>query len=229
VARTAGGTVYATQGVYSATVCPDTPRDGVIQRVGGGGLETVAAGFRNPMYMRCHPRDEVCLAAELGDDGGASDGAREKIVLVRPSTNYGFPCCSTTDRATSHNGGRYNCANVTREEASFPLNDTPFGLDWERGRWPEPFRNVLVVALHGSFYSSPPWAGARLVFAATDPNTHAPIGPWMDFVLGFDFRGGPLDRPTDVAFSPDGRMFFADDHGNAIYWVAPEGLRLRAP
>lgn len=228
LARTPNGTLYTTQGVYSALTCPDTPRNGTIQQVQDGSLRTVAAGFRNPMYIRCHFRDEACLVAELGDDGGASFGAREKIILVRANTNYGFPCCSTNGVTTPYNSGnRYDCSTVPREEAFFPLNDTPFGLDWERGIWPEPFRNAVFVALHGSFYSSPPWAGARIVFAATDPVTHAPVGPWMDFVLGFDYRGGPLDRPSDVAFSPDGRMFFSDDQGGAVYWVAPEGLRLR--
>ena len=33
----------------------------------------VARGFRNPMYMRCHYRDEVCFATELGDDVVSSE------------------------------------------------------------------------------------------------------------------------------------------------------------
>jgi glucose/arabinose dehydrogenase len=240
LARSVGGKLFATQGVYSANSCPDTPRNGVIQQLSGGGLDTVASGLRNPMYIRCHPSEEVCLAAELGDDGGLSYGAREKILAVRPDTNYGFPCCAGTDQSNPSGGGRFSCAAAAREEATFPLNDTPFGLDWERGRWPAPLRNALFVALHGSFYSSPPWEGARIVFATVDPNTHVPTGPidpathaprvqWNDFVRGFDYRGNPLDRPADVAFSPDGRMYFADDQGGAVYWVAPEGLRLRIP
>ena len=53
---------------------------GEISSVGAGGaLTTIAAGFRNPMYMRCHPTDEVCAAMELGEDFAA--GAREKMVL----------------------------------------------------------------------------------------------------------------------------------------------------
>jgi glucose/arabinose dehydrogenase len=31
--------------------------------------------------------------------------------------------------------------------------------------------------------------------------------------------------PAGVAFAPDGRLFIADDNGNAIYYVAPETLR----
>lgn len=228
VAVSAGGAVLTTQGVYSSQTCPDTPREGAVLRVTPGAptLEPVAAGFRNPMYLRCHPTEELCLTAELGDDGGASFGAREKIVRIRPDTNYGFPCCSGRDVTTPYNvGNRYNCGQTTAEEAMFPLNDTPFGLDWEPSRWPEPFRNGLFVALHGSFYSTPAWAGARIVFAATD-SARVPTGAWRDVVRGFGPGGASLDRPSDVAFAPDGRLFFADDQGHALYWLAPAGLRM---
>ena len=70
---------------------------------------------------------------------------------------------------------------------------------------------------------------ARIVFAAQDPTTHAPTGEWRDFVTGFGWEVGddaPLDRPADVTFLPDGRMIFADDLGNGIYWVAPQALRI---
>jgi hypothetical protein len=30
-----------------------------------------------------------------------------------------------------------------------------------------------------------------------------------------------------VVFGPDGRLFMADDQGNAVYWIAPETLRMR--
>jgi glucose/arabinose dehydrogenase len=126
--------------------------------------------------------------------------------------------------------GTFDCATVTPEEAQFPLNDTPFGLDWERGVWPTPFNGGLFVALHGSFYSSPPWQGSRVVFAPTDPVTHAPTGPFQDIVRGFGYAhagGAPMERATDVAFAPDGRLFIADDMANAIYWVAPAGLAMR--
>ena len=36
--------------------------------------------------------------------------------------------------------------------------------------------------------------------------------------------GLPLQRPADVTFAPDGRLFFADDLGGQVYWVAPDTL-----
>ena len=127
---------------------------------------------------------------------------------------------------------------------SFVLSDTPFGFDWERDLWPEPYKGAIFVALHGSFYTQPPWSGARIVFARVDPTTHMPLEGWRDFVGGFgcgmgerccegpgakstpscQIPGSVLDRPSDVTFAPDGRMFFADDQGGGVYWIAPRSL-----
>jgi glucose/arabinose dehydrogenase len=218
-----GGTLYTSQGVHSALMCPDNARAGSVLSLGASGLDLVAAGLRNPMYMRCHFADEICLAAELGDDGGRQWNAVERLIELRPSTNYGFPCCVTVGASTAYNNGLFNCSGIDPEVASFPLNDTPFGLDWERGLWPMPFRNSIVVALHGSFYSQPQWQGARVVFAATD-DQHRPTGEWRDLVRGFAIGGAPLDRPSDVAFAPDGRLFISDDMSGRIWWLAPDTL-----
>jgi glucose/arabinose dehydrogenase len=215
LARSAGGVLLASGGQWSS--CGGRSA-GEISTATRNTLTPLATGFRNPMYLRCHFRDEVCLASELGED--QTTGAREKIVRVRPGTHYGYPCCFTTDLPASG-----ACNDVTAEEHSFPVGDTPFGMDWERGLWREPFRDALVLALHGSFYTRPLWQGARIAYAATDPETHLPTGEWRDLVTGFGPGGSPLERPADIAFAPDGRLFFADDLGNAIYWIAPTTLR----
>jgi glucose/arabinose dehydrogenase len=219
LARSAGGQLYASRGEYNT--CGTSP-GGEISRVEMGAPAVIAKGFRNPMYLRCHGRDEVCAATELGED--QQPGAREKLVVLRPDTNYGYPCCYTTalDAVKPPSG---TCGGTTREDAEFVLSETPFGLDWENDRWPEPYRGGLFVALHGSFYTSPQWKGARIVYARTDATTHVPTEGWHDFVGGFAPGGSPLDRPSDVAFAADGRMFFSDDQGGNVYWVAPYGLQ----
>jgi glucose/arabinose dehydrogenase len=215
LARSVGGTIYASRGEYSA--CGSHP-GGEISGVGGGTVNVVATGFRNPMYMRCHFQQDVCAAAELGED--LAPGAREKLVMLRPQTTYGYPCCHGKDVGAGATAASA-CGAVDREDAEFALSDTPFGFDWERGLWPEPHAGALFVALHGSFYTSPQWGGARIVFAKVDPTTQAPVEGWRDFVLGFGPQGTPLERPSDVTFSADGRLFFADDQGGAVYWLAP--------
>jgi len=221
LAYSRNGVLYTSYGEFGQ--CGGTNMGQILRVLPWGGMTTVATGFRNPMYMRCHPVDELCLAAELGEDQTPS--AREKIVVIRSNTDYGYPCCHSTNWPYQ-TPDPDSCSNVVPEESSFPIGDTPFGLDWERGSWPLPYRNALFVALHGSFYSNPQWQNAGIVFSITNPRTHLPSGFWTPFVTGFGPGGSALERPADVVFSEDGRMFFADDHGEAVYWVAPTTLRI---
>jgi glucose/arabinose dehydrogenase len=221
LARSVGGKLIATRGEYG--VCGMQQGGDISFVEEGGALTKIAGGFRNPMYARCHPTDEVCAANELGED--LTPGAREKLIMLRPGTTYGYPCCGTMGAPAPNNGGFTDCADVTAEDRSFPLQDTPFGLDWERGIWPEPFKGAMFVALHGSAYSIPAWQGSRVVYAAVNPQTRAPVEDWKDFQLGWGPGGTPLERATDVAFAPDGRLFVADDSGGRVFWMAPIGLK----
>jgi glucose/arabinose dehydrogenase len=220
LARSVGGQLYTSRGAYG--MCISTPASGEISTIGADGtLTTVAAGFRNPMYMRCHRTDEVCAAMELGED--TQTGAVEKMISLRANTDYGYPCCQSMGRSAP--GGTSGCSDVTKEDAWFPLSDTPFGFDWEPGLWPAPFTGGVFVALHGSFYSSPRWQGAAIVYAPTDPTTHMPVQDWAPFQGGWaPDDGSILDRPSDIAFSKDGRMFIADDASGHVYWMAPTTL-----
>lgn len=220
LARSVGGQLYTSRGAYGE--CSMTPESGEISTIGADGtLTTIAGGFRNPMYLRCHRTDEVCAAMELGED--LMTGAREKMLILQPNTNYGYPCCYSKAVA-SPDGASMSCGDVAKEDASFPLSDTPFGFDWEPGMWPAPYGNGVFVALHGSAYSSPQWQGAAVVFAPTDPTTHVPVQDWQIFQGGFGVGGSVLDRPSDIAFSNDGRMFISDDTSGNIFWMAPTTL-----
>jgi glucose/arabinose dehydrogenase len=220
LARSAAGRILTSRGEYGSC---GTSQGGEVGWVDtDGSLKTLAQGLRNPMYVRCHRTQEICAATELGED--LQPGSREKLLLLHPDTRFGYPCCHSTSEPISLAPPGTTCADVTKEDASFPLSDTPFGLDWEPGLWPPPYQGALFVALHGSAYSQPPWAGARIVFANTDPVTRAPVEGWRDFLGGFGPQGTVLERPSDVAFAPDGRLFFADDTGGRVFWMAPTTL-----
>jgi glucose/arabinose dehydrogenase len=224
LARSVGGTIYTSRGAYGMCGTPTVP-GGDISTIGtAGALDLVATGFRNPMYLRCHRTDEVCAAMELGEDLLA--GATEKMLILHPGTDYGFPCCMTKGKPIlgASMAQAMTCDQATKEDATFPLSNTPFGFDWEPGKWPAPYTNGVFVALHGSAYSSPPWNGTGIVYAPTDPQTHVPVQDWQTFQGGFGPGGSILDRPSDIAFSADGRMFISDDASGNVYWMAPATL-----
>ena len=181
--------------------------------------DLIADGFRNPMYLRCSPTScDDCFASELTGDNWDGVGGREKVVLLQKGgVSWGFPCCVAPNIAAP-GWSSQNCTFVGKELISIPLHDTPFGLDFDRGGFPEPYRHGLFVALHGVFTS---FGGTGVVWLQTDPKSKRPIGEAKLFVSGF---GKPNGRATDAVFAPDGRLFIADDTTGKIYWVAPRTL-----
>jgi glucose/arabinose dehydrogenase len=249
------GQLWVTRGQYDSSFCPPhNPRSGSVLRIGANHDihgDVVAQGFRNPMYMRCAPWG-ACYAAELSGDGWTQIGGSEKFVELKDGQDYGYPCCVDKDNPVPGSGA--DCGATPSSLYLYQLHDTPFGFDWDtNGLWPAPYTNALFIGFHGSFYEGP-WAGTRLAWAPIDPMTHYPMGsnktctadtdcetyqmciPALagghtqfcgpkTLASGFGINGPIKGRVTDVRMAPDGRLFFSDDAGGAVYWVAPKTLR----
>ena len=238
------GTVYVTNGSDQGEACNSNRAPiGAVFKVGANGSNSVVTrGFRNPIALRCEANHNVCLVAELAKDGsGGTGGGREKIVVVRQSDDWGFPCCATTSvpyqdmefQDTGQSVKPSDCASVTPEKVSFEIGHTPFAIDFEPGKWPAPWANRAFIALHGVVGS---YDGSRVVAIALDPATGLPLQSsdlqagasqapnMMDFVTGWDDGHQDHGRATAVAFGDDGRMYVGDDTKGEIFWIAPIGL-----
>jgi glucose/arabinose dehydrogenase len=233
VDRMPNGDVLVTRGRFDAADCStNSMGEGAVFSVPVSGclpapINQIAQGFRNPMYARCHPTNGNCFANELSGDGWDFLKGREKLVTLVPGTNWGYPCCVDTNMPT--NGGTADlCATVGTSTIAIKLHDTPFGLDFDRGNFPPPYKNGLFIANHGQVGA--PWPGTQVVWYATDASGNPIPSPNPDdaptpFVTGFGFGKGTVNgRATDVTFSPDGRMFILDDTSSEVWWVAPEDL-----
>ena len=176
------GTIYVTNGGSQDDECLSTdPTRGSIWAIvdagaDGAGTSLVAKGFRNPIAMRCESDHNVCLAVELGLDYSWYHYGREKVVPVRAGDNWGFPCCATQNTAYEgtvyhDTGGAPDCGAVAAESDSFVIGQTPFGLDFEPGKWPAPWTGRVFVTLHGQSGS---WTGARIAATGIDPDSGAP-------------------------------------------------------
>jgi glucose/arabinose dehydrogenase len=237
----ADGTIFVTNGGSQNDQCLSTnPTRGAIFAVQpDGSTALVAKGFRNPIALRCEANHNVCLVAELALDYSANQGGREKLVAVRPGDDWGFPCCATKNLPYStatymDTGAIPDCSGVTAETDSFVIGHTPFGLDFESGKWPAPWSGRVFVTLHGEAGS---WSGARVVAIALDPNTGLPVlatelgdgGPSPDamlqFATGWDDGMQDHGRPAPIAFAPDGRMFLGNDYDGIVVWIAPVDLK----
>jgi glucose/arabinose dehydrogenase len=232
------GTIYVTNGGSQGDACMSNwPVRGSVFSLGDSGATTmVTMGFRNPIALRCESNHNVCLAAELALDYSAEKGGREKLVPVRTGDNWGYPCCATQgvpySGVTYISGGVPDCSSMAPETDSFVIGHTPFGLDFETGRWPAPWTGRVFVTLHGVAGT---WEGARVVGIALDPGTGLPLaateldagsGPnsLLEFASGWDDHVHGHGRPAPIAFAPDGRMFVGDDNKGVIAWIAPVDL-----
>jgi glucose/arabinose dehydrogenase len=220
------GALYVSRGQYDVSGCPSpNPKAGSVLRIGAGhpsGGDLVISGCRNPMYIRCEPWGS-CYAAELTGDGWEDIGGTEKLIELKDGDDYGFPCCVDRNKPVPGISPPPDCSNTASSIQAYPLHDTPFGFDWDSAsKWPAPYTGAFFVGLHGSFFSQ--WAGTRLAWAPTDSSTHRPKQDVATLVGGWGQHGPIVGRIADVVMSPDGRLFFSDDQGGAVYWVAPRSL-----
>jgi hypothetical protein len=206
-------------GVLSIDPAPGGPNPGGVQ---------IAKGFRNPIAIRCQRGFNHCYALELALDYSAGMGGREKLVPIHQGDDWGFPCCATHDLPYASSPTGTDCSAVAAENNSFYIGDTPFGVDFEPGFWPAPWTHQVFVATHGAAGS---WTGARVVAIPTDANgnpttstnatTEATDVGMVDFATGWDDHTTSHGRPASVSFSPDGRLFIANDNNGVIFWIAP--------
>jgi glucose/arabinose dehydrogenase len=237
--QTSDGGIYITNGGSQSDQCNAAwpVRGGVFKLNADSTTSLVSMGFRNPIAMRCESNHDVCLVAELALDYSWNMAGREKVVPVRQGDNWGYPCCATHN--VPYTGVNYSgtttvpdCAGVAQDTDSFVIGHTPFGLDFEGGKWPTPWNGRVFVTLHGDAGA---WTGARIVAIALDssgmpmPATELDGGGadpnnMLEFATGWDDGTRTHGRPAPVAFAPDGRMFIGDDQRGAVIWIAPVGL-----
>jgi glucose/arabinose dehydrogenase len=233
------GTIYISNGGSQGDVCDSarTVRGAIVRLEQDGSTSAVAKGFRNPIAMRCEANHDVCLAVELALDYSQSAAGREKLVPIRQGDDWGFPCCATQNTpyagvTYADGGGIPDCSGVAQESDGFIIGHTPFGVDFETGRWPAPWNARAFVTLHGVVGS---WVGARVVAIALDangmplqaselPGDAGDPNTMLEFATGWDDGRQDHGRPAPIAFAPDGRMFIGDDQQGAVIWVAPLGL-----
>jgi glucose/arabinose dehydrogenase len=226
------GTIYVGNGGDEGEPCdPALPFHGGIMKLVGTEVTPVSRGFRNPIAVRCERGHNLCFALELSEDFSSAAGGREKMVPIREGDDWGHPCCFTRGVPFPNLTAQPNCVGVQPEDVSFVIGHTPFGLDFERGKWPAPYTSSVFIALHGAAGT---WEGQRVVAIAIDRSTGLPMpgsdldagspGALSDFATGWDDGMRLHGRPAAIEFAADGRLFIGNDNNGDIIWIAPLDL-----
>ncbi len=233
------GRIYVTNGGDQTESCifPHPFRGGVVEIDGTPNGKEIVQGFRNGMYMRCQKGHNNCFVNELTRDFSTAQGGREKIVHIKDGDDFGFPCCATKDLPFPDITAT-DCSGVQPDDNTFRVGDTPFGLDFEPNTWSDTWNKNIFIAEHGAVSS---WIGARIIAVKTDPTTGRPppgsttgdggsvgkpTGSMRTFASGWDDDSRTHGRPSDVAFSADGRLYVSNDWNGQIFWIAPLGVKI---
>ena len=167
--------------------------------------QVYARGFKNAYAMTwvadptapADPTKFTMYSTEIGDGAVPNYGQPpEKLVIVKPGANYGWPPCYADQQPNpGWNGTAAYCAQVERPLAMFHPEATPTGLAY--------FDGQLIVAL---------WNGNPPRLVSVDPKD----GSVKDWATGFK---------TSIALLTDsaGRLLVVDQFGQTITRISKVG------
>lgn len=211
----------------SCNVCEeDDPRRAAVviyDNAQGENPRVFASGLRNAVGLEVQPGTGELWATNNGRDLMGDDVPPETIYIVEDGSDYGWPSCHSGTIPDPEFGDESACNGVQQPLVTMQAHTAPLGLHFYEGdAFPEPYRDDLFVALHGSWNRSTP-VGYSVVRVPMDGNR--PAGPAEPFATGWlDLETETSSgRPVDVATGPDGALYVSDDGAGFIYRISYEG------
>ena len=185
---------------------------------------TYASGLRNPVGFDWHPKTGEMFASNNGPDHLGFELPPEYFSHIQAGSFHGMPWyqfdgarilrdpCIESDPPA---------AEPVAPAATFPARSAPMGVAFVGpGALDERFTGDAVVALHGSWATSPSggYAGdpstrrhPKLVLVRFEGGKPRRVD---DLVTGFQLPDGRRwARPVGVAFGPGGALYFTSDEG----------------
>jgi glucose/arabinose dehydrogenase len=212
---------------------------------GGGPARPFATGVRNGTGLAIAPDGSVWTAVNGRDnvpypgpgprrgqvvDDYVNDHPPEQIARVTPGRELGWPYCNSdggpadmrfiADAQMNPDGRRMDCAGLLPVEQSMGAHAAPLGMVFTDGLLPAPYTRGALIGVHGSWNREPP----RAPEVAFYPWRNGTLGNQQTLVGGFQAADGSRwGRPVAAVVGPDGAVYITDDHGNAVYRLAPPG------
>jgi len=210
--------------------------------------ERYATGIRNgegfdfdskgQLYVTQHGRDQLhenwpeLYTAQQGFDQPA-----EEVVALKQGGDYGWPRCYYDVEQQKlvlapeygGDGGKAvgDCASKIGPVATFPAHLAPNDMKiYKATAFPEPYRNGMFIAFHGSWNRAPgPQEGYNVVYQPFADGK--PSGKYINFADGFagpvKNPGSAIYRPSGLAIGPDGALYISDDVKGRIWRVTYVG------
>jgi glucose/arabinose dehydrogenase len=205
----------------NACIEKDTRRAAILHIPAMSGPAKIhARGLRNSVGLAFHPETGELWASDNGRDRLGDDLPPEEINRIVAGGDYGWPFCYGQRIPDPGPGDTERCRRTLPPEVEMQAHSAPLGIAFGHGlNFPEPYRDMLYVAFHGSWNRSVP-TGYKLVgipFA-----NGRPAGPPGDIVSGWLQGRKAWGRPVCPAVGPDGALYLSDDRAGLIYRITME-------
>jgi len=189
-----------------------------------GRTRVFASGLRNPNGLAWQPDSGALWTAVNERDEIGSDLVPDYITSVKDGAFYGWPYSyygqHVDDRVKEPRPDLV--AQAIPPDYALGPHTASLGLAFNEGKlFPQHYANGAFVGQHGS-WNRKPRSGYRVIFV---PFTNGqPDGAAEDVLTGFlDTEGHAQGRPVGVAIDRAGALLVADDVGNVVWRVTPEG------
>lgn len=182
-----------------------------------GHSEIYARGLRNTVGMAFAADGQTLWGSDNGRDMLGDNLPPDEINRLVAGGDYGWPYCFGQQIADPELGEPGKCQGTIAAAVDIPAHSAPLGIAFgDKLTAPQPYRQSLYVALHGSWNRSTPtgYKLVRIPFAGG-----APAGPPEDVLSGWLADGHAWGRPVAPLVGPDGNLYLSDDRANAIYRI----------
>ncbi|MFL5765790.1 MAG: PQQ-dependent sugar dehydrogenase [Bacteroidia bacterium] len=238
--RTGAYVPYGTSTTKGQVIKGSVPCSGAVMRipVGGGPLELVAWGFRNPFGIAFSPDGKLFVTDNGYDTRGSRPvfGAGDLLWNVKSNTWYGWPDFSGADSLAGENFQARNIRPASvllkhpneppKPVAVFGVHSSANGFDFSRN----PAFGYVGDAFVAQFGDMAPNVGtiyAPVGFKVVRVNVNT--GDIVDFAVNkgkvngpaSSLKSGGLERPVAAEFNRDGSALYVVDFG--VMEITKEG------
>lgn len=183
-----------------------------------------ASGLRNPNGLSFQPNGGALWVAVNERDEIGSDVVPDYMTSVRDGGFYGWPYSYYGQHVDERpQPARPDLvATALAPDYALGAHTGSLGLTFNTGAlFPASYRNGAFVGQHGSWNREPP-SGYKVIFVPFSQGM--PSGGPRDVLTGFlDADGKAMGRPVGVAIDRSGALLVADDVGNKVWRVVPDG------
>ena len=204
----------------------------IIVKPDGSGRQIYARGLRNTIGIDWHPQTQEFWGADNGTDWRGDDIPPEELNKITKGGHYGWPFIygkRQIDETREEPIGTTKKEFALTTEPSildFPAHSAPINLIFlEKAiAFPKDYQDDALLSFHGSWNKKNP-DGFKIIhirFENGMPTSHE------NFVSGFIKADGTsrFGRPTGLAVSSNGVVYFSDDANGVIYSVKAKSLSI---